>query len=129
MMPSLESSDLRAYVDQLAEATRNGSIKWRDANPTTFIYETGSVKPAGLMLQRLERAVATKTEDGRIVPIKKFSYRFYANEGPVNRLTIDSSGDAGVNQSLETLFELIKSEISRETLDFLKSILPAKSNG
>lgn len=128
-MPRLESSDLRTYVDQLAEATRSSSIKWKDVNPTTFVYETGSAKPASLVLQRLERIVATKTKDGQIVPTKKYSYRFYANEGGVNRLSIDSSEDAEVNQSLETLFDLIKSEVSRETLDFLKSILPAKGNG
>jgi hypothetical protein len=128
MMASPEAIELRGYLVNLINATREGTIQWRSVNPTTFVYETGTEeKGARLTLQRLERTVRTVV-GGRIVANKSFSYLLQAHEVIGGRMTlkvnIDGDDDDDANERLSSLFDIVKSGLSRKGLDFLKEILP-----
>jgi hypothetical protein len=125
MMPIPETDELKAYLDQLIEAARTGLMVWVEINPTTFVWD--SKAPVGrLSLQRVERNQPT-LEKG-VAGIKKSrSYLLQAFEGlTVQRLSLSSSNNPELNSKLETLYEVVKTELTRRDLDFLKSLLPRK---
>ena len=127
-MPSAESSELTNYLDQLIKATREGSIVWKSANPTTYFWERGdAMRGARLSLQRVDRNSPVRVA-GRLTMQKTSSYIFQAHEISEGALflkvSIESADDPEFDERLKTLFDLIKTGLSRKGLDFLKEILP-----
>ena len=125
-MGSPEGPEFQAYLDQLIESTRNGSMRWVEVNPTTFSWLVPSPRQARLLLQRVERNVPTAVPGGRTTVTKKISYVFQAFDQNNPRISVDSFENAELTKKLEVLFELIRSAAIRADLDFLKSILPPK---
>jgi len=130
-MPQNEPDSLLSYIDELAEATSMGKIEWRNANPTTFLWDAEPRLHSRLSLQRVERMVQVfmQNEEGKKVlrNQKRQSYMLQAVglEGSTNPVvTIDGSSDAEINEKLESLFELIKTRSSEKSLAFLRSLLP-----
>jgi hypothetical protein len=134
-MPSPESNELQGknelqgYLDELIAATRKGSIQWVAANPTTFLWDTGAeLRGARISLQRVDRTVPT-TGIGGIRGMRRMAaYIFQAFEIEQGRLvlrvSVDSSEDESVGKKLETLFDFIKTGVSRKGLEFLKDLIP-----
>lgn len=127
-MPNPEMSELQAYVDQLIEATHSGSVTWKAANPTTYVWDTAGTPKGRLVLQRSERTHVQEDTKGHIRPVKVPFYQFQVLEitprGSELRISIDSSEQQFMNSNLDNLYELIKTGVSRKGLAFLKDIIP-----
>ena len=128
-MPIPESQELQQYIDVLLEATRAGTVEWKAVNPTTFVWETAAEPRARVNLQRVEKNVFRRAV-GETAPGSKVSYVLQAFEvsGPISlqklKVSVESADDPALNHKLHTLFEFIKSGVSRKGLEFLKEILP-----
>jgi hypothetical protein len=131
-MTSSESEGLQAYISDLITATNAGKVNWRTVNPTTFIWETGPPRNARVSLQRVDRVVQVAVSQAvgppRMAQQFQSSYVFQAFDGrtPTPVLSVDTSGDPELTKRITELFELVKSSVSRKTLDFLRSILPGE---
>jgi hypothetical protein len=130
MMPSPESDELSKYLDQLIEATRDGSMKWVEANPTTLVWDTRSPTPARLALQRFDQQLPVNLE-GRTA-LKKVTRHVLqvldtSSHTPTQRMMLSGTEDEELNDKLKSLFEAAKSAMVRQSFDFLKSIIPTKT--
>lgn len=133
-MPQSEHKGLSTYIDDVYEATLAGRIAWKAVNPTTFVWETATPKPAKLSLQRVDRIVntgATVISQGRRVPQqrKETIYLFQVFDlteagAATPILNIGGADEADLNQRLQKLFDLVKTGVSERSLEFLRSILP-----
>jgi len=132
-MASPSSDDYKAYIDQIIEATRSGTMAWTQVNPTTFVWEIRGPQAGRLTLQRVARAATTPSPVATTRPVLGIvsSYVLQVTDLGTNenRLVISSEQDEILNKQFETLYGLIRSEIARKNLDFLKSLIPPKSGG
>jgi hypothetical protein len=130
-MPGLDKGELKLYLDQLIEATKSGSIGWIAVNPTTFLWDTETPR-ARLTIQRLEHQEVQQSPGKmpRFVQVGYYILQAFELVGPVSmpklRISIDSSLDADLNSQLELLYDTISTAMSRQSLDFLKSVIPPK---
>jgi hypothetical protein len=120
---------MKAYFSQLVDATKNGVMSWVEVNPSTYSWDTRTPVPARLTLQLvLRQQVPTREPNGQLVVRQVKSYFFQAIEvqqvAQKVRLSVNGAEDDELNGLLETLYETIQSTISKQSLDFLKSILP-----
>ncbi len=129
-MANPESAEMLAYLSQLIDATRSGSIRWVRVNPTTFAWDTRTPTPARLVLQRLQRTViqrmgATRSAGATLPPIETY-YVFQALDTGVGeqRTTLNGAENTELNPKLDELYRTIVSTNSRADLEFLKSLLP-----
>lgn len=128
-MSSPESSEFKAYVEQLIEATRTGSMKWVEVNPTTFVWDTGEPQRARLTLQRVERVERVMIA-GRLTQQKRITYLLSATDLRTNqtRLSLSGADDPDLNTAFENLYKLVIADKAHRNLEFLKSLLPPKNN-
>jgi len=130
MMPDPESGEIKSYVEQLIAATLGGTMKWTQVNPTTYVWDTRVPQPARLSLQRLERQELRPSLGQPIPSIQKVhSFVFQAFESQpggtlIQRLGIASQENKELNQLLDKLFQTIDQLRTRQSLDFLKNIIP-----
>ena len=129
-MPDPESGEIKSYVEQLIAATLGGTMKWTQVNPTTYVWDTRVPQPARLSLQRLERQELRPSLGQPIPSIQKVhSFVFQAFESQpggtlIQRLGIASQENKELNQLLDKLFQTIDQLRTRQSLDFLKNIIP-----
>lgn len=131
-MSGPESKELQTYLEEIIAATRQGSIQWEAANPTTFVWDTGSlVKGARLSLQLVNRVIRPVgiggiTGSPRRIP-SYILQAFQIDTGTRSlKVSINGSEDESTNKQLETLYEFIKTGVSRKGLDFLKDLIPRR---
>jgi hypothetical protein len=131
-----ENPEFEQFLNQLAEATRSGTVKWNSVNPTTFVWETPNGK---LTLQRVVQRVNVQQVRAAIpgrppqvvmVPQEKVNHIFQASQKTGAELeqvlSINSSEHPGLSEKLEALFQLVSQGVSEKALDFLKSLLPPR---
>jgi hypothetical protein len=128
-MPSNpDAPELRAYIDELIERTREGNLDWKEANASTFYWERGVI--ARLNLQRTERTVLKFPSNPQGGNKRETNYILQAFEVAANqwsvRFVIDGTTDAGLNDSLGVLFEEVRALIYRRNMKFLKDLLPPR---
>jgi len=81
-------------------------------------------------LQRTDQSEQVM-ESGR-QSVRKYSIYFLSVFNPKTLqavVTVRGDTDPAANKQLETLFEAIQARIERETMDFLKAILPPDKRG
>jgi hypothetical protein len=129
----MPSSELIQWLSQVIGMTESGTIKWKSANPTTFIWETQSAQvPARVVLQRLER-MESYLMAGRATQRKVSYFILQAFQAPNPRspaqqipiITMSGADDPEVNTPLEKLYGLVAVVAEREHIEFLKSLLPS----
>jgi hypothetical protein len=131
-MPGPESNELQTYLEEIIAATRQGSIQWESANPTTFVWDTGSaIKGARLSLQlvnRIIRPIGLGGAPGSPRRVPSYILQAFEMSNGVRNLKVSINGaeDESTNRKLETLYEFIKTGVSRKGLDFLKGLIPRR---
>ncbi|MGC2118487.1 MAG: hypothetical protein WA644_05315 [Candidatus Acidiferrales bacterium] len=128
-MPSPESAELRSYVEQLIEAVRAGTMSLTEVNLTTFVWETNAPQPTRLSLQRLERLERIVVA-GRPSQQKRTIFLLQVSDLKTNQIRVSFNGaeDPELNKLLEALYQVIREKKTRNDLEFLKSILPKKTD-
>ncbi len=132
-MPEPESLNLVTYIDDLTAATREGSVEWSPSNPTTFIWDTPA--KARVSLQRVESSTSIRVSAAtppQVIQRRTTWYVLQAFEALPGRplllkVSMDGSKDQNLNTKLNSLFETIKSETTRKSLEFLRELLPPRS--
>jgi hypothetical protein len=130
-MPSPDNVQFYPYLDDLAERTRRREIDWREANPTTFIWDTQhESKQARFSVQRVERTIQVQP-GGPLAAQKEYNYIFQAFELAKNgqyvaRITLSGLNEPELNPKLALLFDLVRAEITNRALEFLKEFLPGQ---
>jgi hypothetical protein len=135
-MSNPELSAYLPYLEKLIAETRNGTMLWHKANPTTFTWETNEPKPARLILQRIQNRARVRLSElqetkARPEPISIFILQALdlSMPGEAREVTsISGDKDSEVNGRLEQLYDSIKLDLSDRGLDFLKSIMPREAN-
>ena len=117
-MPTNEPQDLSS-IDNIIDATKNGTIDWITANPTTYVWTPTS--RSKVIVQRVQKT-EWSTEQGRpgVRTIKRYVFR--AIEDTIQKLLLNGADDEQINKKLETLYNAIAGSVTRKGLDFLKSI-------
>jgi hypothetical protein len=128
----MPTPELRAWMEQVIAGTTAGIIKWKAANPTTYTWDVPPPKMARVILQRVERIDNPQVSPGRVEQRKVSFYLLHVLDlgkpqlGQVPVLTLNGSEDSEGNAQLDRLFEIITAVITRETFDFLNSLLPGQ---
>lgn len=125
-MPDNEREALLAYVDEVISATSAGKIKWREVNPTTFVWEIVEPKRARVLLQRLERQTGKIIlSGGKQKPETFLAYNFQVIDATGSAVVnLTSSEDDHLSEKLDRLFQLIRKGMSDKILEFLRGTLP-----
>ena len=123
----MASPELQGWLEQVIDGTGSQRIKWKPANPTTYIWEVPPPKNGRVSLQRVERVENYAVRPGQIAQRKIVHYvlQVYDLSKPQQpAVAVNGAEDADANTQLEKLFQQVSSEAYRENLDFLKSLLP-----
>ena len=114
-MEQKEKTEIHQCIQQLAETTRQGKVQWTKANPTTFMWSPQ--QSVRVVLQLIEQRIGPRS-------VRYYLFQAVDNTGP--KLTLNGSQDSETNTKLDDLYQAIESYISRQGIDFLKSIIPSK---
>jgi hypothetical protein len=128
-MASPEMAEFLAQIDALIEATRDGTMVWQRANPSTFVWRSRPTKEtevsAILNLQKVEHreVVSGRPLTHRTV---QAAYIFQAIDRRTKAayLTMNGIEEPALNERLGLLFETISAGITRKGLEFLKKVIP-----
>jgi 3-methyladenine DNA glycosylase/8-oxoguanine DNA glycosylase len=125
----MPNPELRDWLNQTTLVTQAGTIKWRIANPTTYTWDIPAPKNGRVILQRVERVEAYQEAPGRMAQRKIVNYimqvfDLHKPQTPV--IQFNGADDPEANTQLEKLFEIVSSEVMRENLIFLNSLLPSE---
>ena len=131
MARSPESLELLKYLEELTQSTRNGTIDWKEANPTTYVWEsrTRHDRAARVSLQRVDRNIQ-RTVAGRNFIQRETHYILQAFElpmpigNPQQKFSASGAEDQEVNEKLRILFEEVQAGVARKGLQFLREFLP-----
>jgi hypothetical protein len=116
-MPGLSERELVRYLDDLIQATTDGLIQWRPANPTSYIWDKDEPPRARLLLQQ--------------APFKSERYSLHVFEvyedTPIKtREEIDGRTSEVINERLGRLFAFVRDKYIQQDLDFLRGTLPRR---
>jgi hypothetical protein len=129
-MPGLSEQQLAQYLDEVTHATREGLIRWRSANPTTYYWDKMELPKARLSLQQVTRRQITRDEGRQIVrTVNDYIFQvfeFPPEGGLVQREEINGGQYEALNKKLGSLFEYVRSEKAQKDLEFLKGTLPSR---
>jgi hypothetical protein len=131
MMPNPEGNELSAYIEQVIAATRAGTMSWMEVNPTTFVWDTREPRPARLSLQKVARTVPIQSGRPGYGTRIDTTYLLQALEMNFNnpaaskvRLSMNGAEKPEMNDSLKTLYMLVEAAKIKDSVDFLRSIIP-----
>lgn len=128
-MPGLTSEELRKYLEELSQATRDGLISWASANPTTYVWTKAEPPKARLVLQQVQRRESI-LQEGRRSFRTSLHYILEVYDLEVGAMAlreqIDGSTDQDLNRVLEGLFTHIRNEKLQKDREFLRGTLPRK---
>jgi hypothetical protein len=125
----MPNPELHDWLDQVMKATDEGTIKWRMANPTTYTWEIPAPKNGRVILQRVDRMETYQVAPGRVAQRKIVQYIlqvFDLQKLQVPAIQLSGAEDPEANTQLEKLFGVASSAATRDSLNFLKSLLPGE---
>jgi hypothetical protein len=124
--------ELKAWIDRVIADTQAGKIPWNQANPTTYTWEMNQPRPARVVLQRIERVEQLVVGPGRIQQKRTTSHFvfqvFDLTKPNLPLLNLNGQEDPDVNEPLNRMYKAVANVESKETLEFLKSLLPQTPN-
>lgn len=115
------SEQLAAYIHQLSEQTSAGKMIWKQANPTTLVWEAESPPYARITLQKVARP--TRVMGGRVVTATNYILQALDKTG-LARLSLSSVEFPDLKETLAELYSHARVSLNRDGLEFLKKILP-----
>jgi len=122
--------ELRAWIDQVVADTKSRLIVWKMVNPSTYVWEMTQPHAARVVLQRVERLNQTMIAPGRIQARKEFSHFvfqvFDLTKPAVPIVQTNTQEDPSSADALLNLYDAVTGVESKETLNFLNSLLPKK---
>jgi len=123
---------LAAWVEKVIADTQSRQISWKSVNPTTYLWETSPPRPARVVLQRVERvevlqATAIRPSQRKtITTLLLQAFDLSKPQAPVVA-TLNGADDPETNDALKVMYETVARVATKETLEFLNSLLPKPS--
>jgi hypothetical protein len=124
------SPELQGWLQQVSMETEAGTIKWKSPNPTTYFWDTTTPKAARVVLQRVERKENFQPAPGRVSQRTVVQYILTATDQTkpqIPEVTLNGSLDSDLNALLDSLYLAISKVITRDTVTYLRSLLPGNS--
>ena len=131
----MSNPDLTAWLDRVIDTTKSGGIQWKTVNPTTYTWESRTPASSGrVALQRIEQmeparqiqpGVVRAAQKRTVYLMQVFDISKAPLPGPQTAvISLNGGEDAEINAKLESLFSLASTIVPRESIDFLRSLLP-----
>jgi len=129
-MASASNNEVLVYLNEIVEATRSGSIKWTEANPSTYVWNSlQPPTPARIVVQKVDRPELRPASPlPRYITVTTYVFQAVEVRTGATRFSLNGADDESANTKLEELYEAIKVSIKRSGLEFLKGVLPPKHN-
>lgn len=124
------SPELREWLEQVIKNTEARTIKWGAPNPTTYFWEITTPTPARVVLQRIERKENYQQAPGRIATRTVVQYILTASDlrkPQIPEMSLNGMVEPDVNPLLEKLYTSISTVVTRDSVEFLRSLLPQKA--
>jgi hypothetical protein len=112
------------YIKELTDATNDGRMAWKSANPTTYVWETGTPTPARVIIQQV--TASERSPGGVPRSVRNYVLQLFDIRTSSVRLSLTSKDSPVLAEALSALFRVASGGVTRAGLDFLKDVVPKK---
>lgn len=116
-----QKAQVLSYIEKLVMGTRDKTLNWAEANPTTFVWVN---KDNGGRIALQQLPTTAQLSSTGVVMLTPYMLQGIDQSSAV-QLVLQGSEDKDINTRLDELFEVIKNIKTQNSIDFLGSIIPS----